>query len=65
MYNYNIAIRRDGKLFRLSKDLDYGDKVSRDEYSIQYGDRKCAFRYKYFDAVGNLRKRYWVLPRIF
>ena len=62
--NYNIAIREDGKLFRIPKDLDYCDKISKDRFSIQYGDRKCALRQKYFDMHGRLREQYWALDRI-
>ena len=62
--NYNIAIRKDGKLFRIPKHLDYGEKIPKDKYCIQYGDRKCAFRNKYFNVHGMLRVQYWALERI-
>jgi len=62
--NYNIAIREDGKLFRIPKDLDYGNKIPEDKYCIQYGDRKCAFRMKFFTIHGKLREQYWALERI-
>lgn len=62
--NHNIAIRKDGELFRISKTMDYCPKLPEDEYCIQYGDRPCAFRFQYFDVHGNLRPEYWSLPII-
>ena len=62
--NYNIAIRKDGKLFRIPKYMEYCDKLPKDQYCIQYGDKKCAFRTKYFDVFGRLREQYWGLERI-
>lgn len=62
--NYNIAIRNDDKLFRIPKGMDYCEKLPENEYCIQYGDRKCQFKTKYFDVFGRLRPKYWGLPRI-
>lgn len=62
--NYNIAIREDGKEFRIPKDLDYGDKLPENKFCIQYSDKPCAYRNKYFDANGILREKYWALERI-
>jgi len=62
--NYNIAIREDGKEFRIPKYLDYGEKIPEDKFCIQYSDKPCAFRNKYFDVNGHLRAQYWCLKRI-
>ena len=62
--NYNVVIRKDGKVFKIPKELDYGNKIPEDEYCIQYGDRPCAFRSEYFDIHGGLRKEYWDLEKL-
>lgn len=62
--NYNIAIRKDGKLFRIAKHLDYSDLIPEDQFCIQYGEKPCAFRRKYFDVHGQLKRKYWLLQRI-
>ena len=55
--NYAIAIRFDGKIFRVAKDTQEVEL-----YSLQYGDRPCAFRTEYFSFQGYLKKKYWNLP---
>lgn len=62
--NYNIAIRKDGELFRIPKHLDYSDEIPKKNYNIVYWNGKCALKNKYFNVHGELRERYWCLRRI-
>lgn len=55
--DYIIAIRFDGVVFRVDKDTQEADL-----YSLQFGDRPCAFRAEYFDFKGHLREKFWNLP---
>ena len=61
--DYNIAIRKDGKLFRIAKYIDY-DQLSIDEFCIISPDKKCNDVPKYFDVFGKIREQYWILNRI-
>ena len=56
---YAIAIRFDNKIFRTDKDTQENDL-----FSLQFGDRLCAFRHEYFDFKGDLRPEFWDLPII-
>ena len=55
--DYIIAIRYDGKIFRVNKGTQE-PKL----FAFQYGDRPCAFRSCYFDFQGHLRPQYWSFP---
>ena len=55
--DYIIAIRRDGKIFRVDKDTQETDM-----YTLQYGSQPCAFRSEYFSHFGYLKKEFWNLP---
>lgn len=61
---YAIAIRKDGKFFRVPLDAEYGEKYHVDEYALQFSNKPCAFRNKFFDVNGSLRPEFWALERL-
>lgn len=61
---YAIAIRKDGEVFRVPLDAEYGEKYPVDEFSIQSPKKPCAYRNKYFDVNGRLRPQFWALRRL-
>lgn len=63
--NYAIAIRKDGKIFRVPLTAEYGAKYPDDNFSLQLPSKPCAFRDKFFDVNGRLRSEFWNLPIIY
>ena len=63
--NYNIAIREDGKEFRVGKHIiDYCERLPKDHYVLIKPDDKHPFGSKYFNWSGMLKEKYWALERI-
>lgn len=62
---YNLAIRDDGKMFRVDKRiLDYCDELPENKFVLLKSDGKVFQYFKYFTIQGDLREKYWGLPRI-
>jgi hypothetical protein len=62
--NYSVAIRKDGKLFRVPRNAEYGDKYPVDEYALQHPNQPTTIKNHFFDENGNLCEEFWSLERL-